>query len=161
MSPDMHMLKLRPIDRDAFAPYGQLLETPGEPWRLDFAGRVENLRPSARANLAMVRVEPAPLPLRLERLERHAHSSQAFFPLDVEGYLVVVCRGDAEGRPDPSTLAAFAVGPHQAINYAAGTWHHGMATLGRRGGTFAMLVHEDGSPEDCHFQAVDPFVVDG
>jgi ureidoglycolate lyase len=160
MSPETRVLRVRPVDREAFAPYGQLLESPGETWRLDFAARLDNARPSARPNLALVRVEPSPLPLRLDRLERHPHSSQAFFPLDLDAYLVVVCRSYAEGRPDPSTLAAFSVRRAQAINYAAGTWHHGMATLGGHGGTFAMLIFEDGSPEDCHFSPVEPFLVE-
>jgi ureidoglycolate lyase len=56
------------------------------------------------------------------------------------------------------TLRAFRVGGHSGINYKAGTWHYGMTTIGAAG-TFAMLVHEDGSADDCHFIDVAPIVI--
>ena len=149
---------LRDIAADLFAPYGELLESPGNAARLDHAAEIANHRPAARANLAVVRAEPAPVRLEITELERHPWSSQAFIPIDVEQYLVVVARDDGGGRPDLATLAAFRVSGRQGISYRAGIWHFGMTTL-KRSGIFAMLVHEDGSTDDCHFQAVEPFEV--
>lgn len=148
----------REIEREAFAPFGQLLESPGERSRLDYAGTVGNLRPDARPNLALIRAEPAPERLRITELERHPCSSQAFFPLDVEQHLVIVCRDDGNGSPDLSSLAAFRVRGTQAINYDVGTWHYGMTTIGRPG-LFAMLVFEDGSPDDCHCRPITPIEI--
>ena len=73
----------REIDRETFAPFGQLLETPGEGWRLDFAAAISDGRRVSRPNLALIRARPAPERLRIDRLECHPYSSQAFFPLDV------------------------------------------------------------------------------
>src|SRR3954471_8257663 len=108
-TPAIRSVPLREIAADRFAPYGQLLETPGTGPRLDHVGEVVNRRPGARANLALVRAQPAPMPLRIAELERHPWSSQAFFPLDADDYLVVVARDDGAGRPDLATLAAFHV----------------------------------------------------
>jgi len=148
----------REIDSDAFAPFGQLLEAPGESSRLDFAGAVGNGRQDARPNLALIRARPVSDRYRLTELERHPYSSQAFFPLDVDRYLVIVCRDDGTGSPDVSGLVAFLVKGTQAINYDVGTWHHGMVTIGRPG-LFAMLVFENGSPDDCHFRSIIPVEV--
>ena len=87
----------REIDSDAFAPFGQLLEAPGEGSRMDFAGAVGNGRQDARPNLALIRARPVSDRYRLTELERHPYSSQAFFPLDVDRYLVIVCRDDGTG----------------------------------------------------------------
>jgi ureidoglycolate lyase len=148
----------REIDRETFAPFGQLLETPGEGWRLDFAAAISDGRRVSRPNLALIRARPAPERLRIDRLECHPYSSQAFFPLDVERYLVVVCHDDGAGHPDLRSVAAFQVKGTQAINYNVGTWHYGMTTIGRLG-TFAMFIFEGGSSDDCHFQAVMPFEI--
>ncbi len=80
----------RPITAAAFAPFGQLLETPGEGARLDRAGALFNGREAATPNLALVRATAARLPLTIELMERHPHSSQAFFPLAGGRYLVMV-----------------------------------------------------------------------
>ena len=152
------VIVVREIDAEAFAPFGQLLESPGGVPRLDFAGAIANLRPDARPNLALIRARPAPERLRVTELERHPCSSQAFFPLDVDRYLAIVCRDDGTGSPDLSSLAAFRVKGTQAINYGVGPWHHGMATIGRPG-LFAMLVFENGSPDDCHFRPITPVEV--
>ena len=63
------------------------------------------------------------------------------------------------GRPALETLRAFRVGGRTGVNYNRGTWHHGMTTIGESG-TFAMLVHEDGTAGDCQFVEVDPIIVE-
>jgi ureidoglycolate lyase len=143
-------LCVEPIGASAFAPYGNLLEKPLSGKRQNFAAQVENLRASARANLAIIRSEPFAMGTPITILERHPFSTQFFAPLDVDAYLVVVAKDAGDRRPDMASLRAFQVGAHQAINYNSGTWHAGMATLGRPG-LFAMLVHEDGSPADCEY----------
>ena len=116
----------RPIDAAAFAPFGQLLERPSAGARQDFGAEVVNERPaSARANLALVRAEAASLPLTVDTMEHHPHSTQAFFPLDVEEYLLAVSHDDGDGAPDLSTLAAFRVRGTQGISYRSGIWHVG------------------------------------
>ena len=143
-------VKAEPLTAEAFAPFGQVLEAPRPEPRQDRAGRLDNRRAGASANLALVRAAPVTLPIRVRKLERHSYSSQAFAPLDASGYLVLVCPSDGEGKPRIDRLRAFVAAGHQGINYDADVWHHGMAAL-ERPGTFGMLVHEDGTAGDTEF----------
>jgi ureidoglycolate hydrolase len=153
-------ISVQELTPEAFARYGQVMSAPNNGSRENFAAKVENDRPaSARANLALIAASPCAFPLAIKALERHAHSNQAFMPLDVSEYLVVVCSDDGKNKPDLATLRAFRVSGSTGINYNRGTWHYGMSTIGEPG-TFAMLVHEDGSAEDCHFVDVEPIVVE-
>jgi ureidoglycolate lyase len=155
----MHV-SLEELTPETFAPFGQVLFAPQNNTREDFAAKVENDRPAAaRANLALIAALPAHFPLEIKCLERHAHSNQAFLPLHVPEYLVVVCNDTGTGRPDLETLRAFRVSGRTGINYNRGTWHHGMTTIGGSG-TFAMLVHEDGTAGDSEFVDVEPIVVE-
>jgi ureidoglycolate lyase len=155
----MHV-SLEELTPETFAPFGQVLLGPQNNTREDFAAKVENDRPAtARANLALIAASPARFPLEIKCLERHAHSNQAFLPLSVPEYLVVVCNDTGTGRPNLETLRAFRVSGRTGVNYNRGTWHHGMTTIGESG-TFAMLVHEDGTAGDCEFVDVEPIVVE-
>jgi len=155
----MHV-SLEELTPETFAPFGQVLLAPQNNTREDFAAKVENDRPAtARANLALIAASPALFPLEIKCLERHAHSNQAFLPLNVPEYLVVVCNDTGTGRPNLETLRAFRVSGRTGVNYNRGTWHHGMTTIGESG-TFAMLVHENGTAGDCEFVDVEPIVVE-
>jgi ureidoglycolate lyase len=150
MTAEPIVVRVKPISAEAFADYGDLLEKPTTGTRQDFAAAIENRRSGARANLALVRCEPFAAGTLIGTLERHAFSTQFFAPLDVDAYLLVVAKDTGREQPNLATISAFRVGAHQAISYHSGTWHAGMATLGRPG-TFAVLIHEDGSEADCEF----------
>lgn len=147
-------IPIRPISAPDFAPFGSLLERPEPEPRQDHAALIENGRPGVALNLALIRSEPFAAVMPLLRLEMHPVSSQTFMPLAVGGYVVVVAE-DRDGRPDPATLAAFAVPGHVGIHYRAGAWHAHMMTR-EHPGTFAMLVYEDGSETDCVFASIPP-----
>lgn len=95
----------------------------------------------------------------LTRLERHPFSSQAFLPLAVESYVVVVAP-DRDGRPDEAAALAFQVPGRVGLNYRAGTWHAHMMTWDAPG-TFAMLAYEDGTADDCVFAPIAPLQLVG
>jgi ureidoglycolate lyase len=148
----------RPITREAFAPYGWVLDAPASGNRENFAGEVANLRSSARANLALARAPLLAPGERLTKMERHPFSTQAFFPLDVERY-VVVGAPERDGAPDMARAEAFLVPGTAGIVYRANVWHRPMAVVAGAG-VFAMLVHDDGGPDDTHWAEVDgPAVV--
>ncbi len=149
----MMQIAVRPIEAEAFSPFGQLLETPGSANRLDHAAAAANLRYQAKVNVCVVRALPLALPHKITDMERHAFSSQAFFPLNVERYLVMVAPPAGDDTPDMTGLQAFSVAGHQAINYNAGTWHHPLATLGEPG-EFAVLMWEDGGERDTDWSKV-------
>ena len=155
----LRTITARPIDAAAFAPFGQLLEQPASGSRDDYVGKIEADQTGRRANLAVIRATPRPLPLHIDAMERHPHSSQAFMPLAVERYLVLVCPSQADGEPDLDRLEAFICRGGQGINYNRGTWHHPMTTIGAPG-TFTMLMWDDMSPRDTEWSKVDrPIVV--
>lgn len=154
----MRSLPIAAITAEAFAPYGEVLEAPATPPRQDRAARVENRRDGVGANLALIRSEPWSGLMPLRRMERHPHSTQAFLPLAVGAYVVVVAP-DRGGVPDEARLRAFRVPGHVGLSYHAEAWHAHMMTL-ETPGTFAMLVHEDGTEADCRFAPIAPTTLD-
>lgn len=140
-----------------FAPFGTVLESP-KAMRQDFAAEVVSSRTSAKANLALLRVESLNPPFIICQMERHRFSTQTFFPLKLDRYLVVVCQATSRGEPDLGSVLAFEGSSGQVVQYAPGTWHAAIRAIGRDA-TFAMLIHEDGTVEDCDTCDVNPFEV--
>ncbi|MDZ5695783.1 ureidoglycolate lyase [Chelativorans sp. M5D2P16] len=125
-----------PLTREAFAPFGDVIETAGAESFLINGGkcrrfhdlaRVEAAGADARVLINIFRAEPYPMPLRLEMVERHPLGSQAFIPLAPRPYLVVVCPDEA-GRP--GAPQAFVAHPGQGVNYARGIWHAVLTPIG-------------------------------
>lgn len=151
----MKIVTARAIDNDSFAPYGQLLDVPPIPGRYDFSAELHNGRTDAAPNLLLARTDVTPLPLDIEAMERHPHSSQTFFPLQAARYLVMVCPAAADGSPDLERLDAFIIGGAQGINYNPGTWHHPLTALDSAA-SFAALVWENGSAADTEWYTLKP-----
>ena len=152
----MRKLTAEPIDAAAFEPYGQVLSDPSPNRRKNYAAQLSNGRPGVGINLAVTRAQPPEaLPLEVPKMERHPLSSQAFLPLDCDGYLVVVAKPTGiDGPPDPSTLRAFTVPGNTGINYNAGTWHCPLTSLDRPA-TFGLLMYMDGGPKDEDWHTLD------
>ncbi len=154
----------QPLTADAFAPFGQLIALPkgggrpsdfGAQLRFDHAAKLENGRgDGAKPNLAVVRVAASVGPYRIDMMERHEFSSQAFVAIDVARFLTIVAPTLPDGAPDIANLRAFVGGPGQAINYDAGTWHFPLIAL-ERAGVFSLLMWEDGTPGDCGIVAIE------
>jgi len=90
-------------------------------------------------------------------MERHRHSSQTFFPLDVARYVVIVAPRGAHEKPDMSRARAFLVPGDTTITYAADCWHHPMIALDRPA-CFSVLMWRDGTPNDMDIVTLDPAV---
>ena len=153
----MRQVRIAPISAAAFAPFGVLASIPPGLARVNFTAPVENLRAHARANLAMVHPPVTDLPLRVEMMERHRFSTQAFIPLGGVQAVLLVAPGGDDG-PDLDAAQAFLVPGDTGISYHVGVWHTGMTTLGMAG-VMAMLVHEDGSTDDTEFRPVSPIEI--
>src|SRR5712691_9121818 len=136
------------LTQEAFAPYGDVIGAA--------RAKVLLIRPrqcarQRAASLSMVMRElVGGLPLEVKLLERHEFSSQAFVPLYVGRWLVVVCPHATLGGPDVAHGRAFIAGPDQGITYRMNTWHHGLTALDRSG-RFAMFMRLDGSSADEEF----------
>jgi ureidoglycolate lyase len=128
-----------PLTREAFAPFGDVIDKPGYPGRIPInGGRARRLPPMAEAVatgegsgvfISLVEGDPYDLPLRLDLVERHPLGSQAFIPLSPRPFLVIVCP-DEDGRP--GAPQAFLTAPGQGVNYHANTWHGVLTPLGEQ-----------------------------
>ena len=141
----------QPLTAEAFTGFGQVLSLPDAPGRVDYSAFLENRRgPAATVCFRTSLTPPSELPLVTRTMERHAFSSQAFLPVDVSRYLILVAPHGADGLPDPNGLRLFLAGATQGISYGADVWHHPMTVLDRAA-TFATVMFLDGSEGDEEF----------
>jgi ureidoglycolate lyase len=135
-------LVAQPLTADAFAPFGEVLDTAGAPDRLINQGLCGRYHDRARldfadgrAGISLFDAEPRSLPYRLDMVERHPDGSQAFLPMTQAPFLVIVAPDESgtPGRP-----LAFLTAPGQGINLARGTWH-GVLTPLSAPGLFAVV----------------------
>ena len=125
----MKTIDIRPLTREAFAPFGDVLETDGAQSfpinagkcvRYHDLAKVETTGKKARPMISLLRGEPYPLPLELNMVERHPLGSQAFIPLGEHPFLVVVAEETADGPGQP---IAFRTAPGQGVNIGRNVWH--------------------------------------
>lgn len=135
-------IAIRPLTAGEFAPFGDVLEVAGAPDRIinqGLCGRHHDLARldfgDGRAGISLFDAEPRALPYDLEMVERHPEGSQAFLPMTMAQFLVVVApdQGGVPGRP-----VAFRSAPGQGVNYHRGTWH-GVLTPLSAPGLFAVV----------------------
>ena len=126
----------RPLTREAFAPFGSVIDTAGTEPRPMNAGTPRRFHDLARIDVAgagrhvvigLVEAEPYPVPLSFSLVERHPLGAQAFLPLTAAPFLVVVCpdEGGRPGRPQ-----AFVTAPGQGVAYAMNVWHGVLTPFG-------------------------------
>jgi len=129
-------IRIEPLTREAFAPFGQVIAIEGSEHYLINNGKTERYNDLARVELGGVharplisifRGQPYALPLALGMVERHPLGSQAFYPLSPRPFLVIVA-ADHGGKP--GTPRAFLTAPHQGVNIAMNTWHGVLTPLG-------------------------------
>lgn len=129
----MKLLRLEPLTRHAFAPFGDVIEADDSAHHFAInGGNTERYHDLARLDpgdggciiLSIFRAQPRALPFPITMLERHPLGSQAFVPLSGRDYLVVVA-----AEPAPSALRCFLARGTQGVNYAPGTWHHPLLAL--------------------------------
>ncbi|MEM6382898.1 MAG: ureidoglycolate lyase [Pseudomonadota bacterium] len=126
------------LTSEAFAPFGDVLRTDGEPDRIinqGLCGRYHDrarldFGDDGRAGISLFKAQLRSLPYRLEMVERHPDGSQAFLPMDHEPFLVIVA---ADSGGIPGEPQAFITAPGDAVNYHRGTWHGVLTPLGGSG----------------------------
>lgn len=130
-------IRTRPLTAAAFAAFGDVLEVHGDPDRLINQGLCGRYHDRAkldfsdgRAGISLFKAQPRSLPMKLEMVERHPDGSQAFLPMSMDSFLVVVAP-DEGGRPGQPV--AFVTEPGQGVNYHRGVWHGVLAPLSEPG----------------------------
>ena len=147
-------LKAEPLTPEAFAPFGDVIDTrtadyfpinAGRTRRYHDLAKVETLGEQARTLISIFVSQPVSLPLELDFLERHPQGSQAFMPLHDERFVVVVAPpGDSI---EPDEVRAFVTDGRQGVNYRAGTWHAIQSVLEREGEF--LVVDRGGEGNNC------------
>jgi ureidoglycolate lyase len=127
--PERVSLKPVPLTAEAFAPFGEVIETSGvQPKTINqgYAKRFNDLcrvdvsPDGGEVNVSLFTAVPRPAPIAIKLMERHPLGSQAFIPMQNEPWLVLVCA-------DPSDFASyrlFSATGQQGVNYARNAWHH-------------------------------------
>ena len=138
-----HEIRIQKMTREAFEPFGDLMDCTGAADREINLGGGERFSDRAhmdfadggRAGVSLVKARLRSLPFSLAMLERHPLGSQAFIPMSTDPFLVVVAP-DEDGKP--GTPIAFETDPGQAVNYLRNVWH-GVLTPLYGSGQFAVI----------------------
>ena len=145
-------VRIAPLSAAAFAPYGDVLNCEGEPDKLINAGLCGRFHDRAkvdvgdgRVGISLFRSELRQLPYLCDMVERHPDGSQAFIPMSMDPFLVIVADADL-------TPHAFITAPGEGINFHRGTWHGVLTPLSGRG-LFAVIdrIGEGDNLEEHHF----------
>ncbi|MFB0933901.1 MAG: ureidoglycolate lyase [Pseudomonadales bacterium] len=124
-------LRAEVLTQEAFSAFGDVIEVgdtketrtinEGNTLRYHDLARLTLSSESGQPAISIFRSQPQTLPFEIKLMERHPLSSQAFFPLGTESYLVVVAPA---GELKSDKIRAFIASGHQGVNYHPGTWHH-------------------------------------
>lgn len=131
------IIRPKPLTREAFLPYGEVLETDGINPELINSGNTKKYADLAkitvtgggRGQFSIFRSSAIDLPFRIRLMERHPLGSQAFYPLHNRPFPVVVAQADTV--PRPADIRVFLTNGHQGVNLHPGVWHHYQLTLGQ------------------------------
>ncbi len=147
----------------AFAPFGDVLDSSGDPDRIinqGLCGRYHDrarldFGPGGRAGISVFKAEPRALPYQFTLVERHPEGSQAFIPMSMDPFLVIVAEDEdgVPGRP-----RAFLTQPGQGINLLRNTWH-GVLTPLHAPGVFAVIDRIGETPNLQEHWFPTPFLV--
>lgn len=145
-------LEIEPLTKQRFAPFGDVIEidgarptsiNEGTAVRFSRLASIDVSHAEGRPSLNIYRSDSRPNPLRITKMERHPHGSQAFVSLDHHPFVVVVSLEDT-GRP--TVPRVFLAAPGQGVNYRRGTWHHGLIAL--RSPSLFLVLDREGPGEN-------------
>ncbi len=155
-------LRLMPLTAEAFKPFGQVIEAPAMPnERRVYTRWLGSERRGMTPRLHVNRVNETLLPYLIEKLERHPHSAQIFFPVDVLRYILVVAPAADDGFPQVSAARAFVVPGDLGVVYASGLWHAGVTVLDRPASFSVLMWRNDSNDDEEFFQLASPLQVEG
>ena len=157
-------LKPRPLTRERFAPYGDVIESAVDKSAAMNAARFERFDDLCKVEIAkagyvsmsIARCRTATkLPYCIDVIERHPLGSQAFMPLQ-RCTMVIVVAPPGESV-DAADLRAFVTNGKQGFNYHRGTWH--MPLIAFEAGQEFLIVDRGGSGANCEEFALDDVVM--
>ncbi|WP_028470456.1 ureidoglycolate lyase [Neptunomonas japonica] len=131
----MITLTPQPLTAQAFAPFGDVIETQDRDFFLINNGSTKryhqltkvDLDEQGSAIISIFRATPLTMPLPIMMLEKHPLGSQAFIPMQGSSFLIVVA--PESDTVDPTEIKAFISHGKQGINYRKNVWHHPILAL--------------------------------
>lgn len=150
----MRTLRIEPLTKQAFAPFGDVIETDdsahfminsGSTQRFHKLATVETAAPEDQAIISIFRASALPMPMTIRMLERHPLGSQAFIPLLGNAFVIVVAPISA--TPDSNSVRAFQSNGRQGVNYHRGIWHHPVLALAAQDDF--LVVDRSGPGNNC------------
>jgi len=127
------IIKAQVMNKEVFAPYGELIECDGaitydcnQGRAIRFHDLLKNLDVTdklGKVGLSIYKSVPSPIPFEVEVMERHPLGTQAFIPMTKDHqsrYLVAVA---PSGDLNAALITAFIVKGQVGINYKKGVWH--------------------------------------
>jgi ureidoglycolate lyase len=153
------VLEVRPLTREGFARFGDVIEVEGSRsfaindgtcMRFNDLAKIDVERQGGRAALSVFRGQPVRFPLQVSEVERHPLGSQAFMPIGVIPFLIVVAADGPDDRPGEP--CAFLGNGRQGVNYGRGVWHHPLLSLGTV--SDFLVVDRAGPGENCDVAAL-------
>jgi ureidoglycolate lyase len=127
-------LRLKPLTKAAFAPFGDVVEIDGANRREINQGYAQRYNGFANIDVTdeggttgtcIIVAQPRPSPIAITLMERHPLGSQLFVPMQQRPWIVLVCADPT----DPYSFQAFQATGNQGVNYAKGTWHHPLLVM--------------------------------
>ncbi len=153
MSAALPVLHARPLNTEAFAPFGTLLGQPacvpslerGDITFWNDTADLSGLRGSGvTGHLIAHRRE-----LTLTRIERHLHTPEAFIASAGRSLLVV----GEPGEIDPGRLCTFEISAGQAVLLRPGAWHWAPYPLSETA-TFLLILRAETSEHDIEMRDI-------
>ena len=133
------LLSIEPLTKEVFSPFGEVIECEGSQQLTINQGTTERFsnlatidvgRENGQASISIFSARRRSTPIEIKLLERHPIGSQAFVPLSLFPWLVVVAlTNENDSGPDFNRLFAFRARGDQGVNYATGVWHHPLLVL--------------------------------
>ncbi|WP_457938952.1 ureidoglycolate lyase [Mesorhizobium sp. 10J20-29] len=136
MGSPSRVITARPLTREKFAEFGDVIDTEGGlhypinggmTERFHALARPEAAGPDGHVLINIFQGQPYRLPLAMRMVERHPLGSQAFIPLSPQPFIVVVCHDEAGKPGEPH---AFVTAPGQGVNYPRNLWHGVLTVIG-------------------------------
>ncbi|MEP3032745.1 MAG: ureidoglycolate lyase [Pseudoruegeria sp.] len=160
----MTVIATQPLTPAAFAPFGDVQEATGIPVKIINQGFCERFHDRARmdfgqggqAGISLFQAKPRKLPYTVDLLERHPDGSQAFVPMSMDPFLVIVAN-DINGTPGQPL--AFMTTPGQGINFHRNIWH-GVLTPLSAPGLFAVIDRIGNTPNLEEYKLEAPYTIE-
>ena len=139
----IHFIKAEPLTKEAFSPFGELLDVEAMPVSPPTSSHVG-------FQCGKVRIGTALLPykgLRLTGLEQHFHVTQAFIPISGSPAVVAVAaptpQQDPNAIPEPEDVRAFLIDGTRGYMLHKGTWHSDRLPLYEPGSKMVIITDDE------------------